>query len=93
VNGPYNSLNVGLNDAVGGGITAGSTDLDRVFWNTTYAPYYADGGAGGVGIFRETWGWTGYNPMAQINAVPEPTTMAALGIGAFAAIRRRKKSK
>jgi hypothetical protein len=92
VDGPYNSLNVGLNTAVGGGITAGSTDLDRVFWNTTTGAWYTDGGAGGVGIFREDWGWTGYNPMAQINAVPEPTTMAALGLGAFAAIRRRKKT-
>ena len=92
VDGPYNSLNVGCNTAPGGGITAGSTDLDRVFWNTITPGWYTDGGAGGSGIFREDWGWTGYNPMAQINAVPEPATIAALGLGAVAALRRRRKA-
>jgi hypothetical protein len=89
--GPYNSLNVGLNTAAGGGITAGSTDLDRLFWDTDTAGWYADGGAGGVGIFREDWQWTGYNPMATINAVPEPATMAALGFGALSVLARRRR--
>jgi hypothetical protein len=90
VNGPYNSLNVGLNDGPGGGITAGSTDLDKLFWNTSTASWYADGGTAGVGIFREDSAWTGYNPMVQFNAVPSPAAAALLGLGGLAAARRRR---
>lgn len=55
--GPYNSLNVGVptNDPV----TVGSdVSTDNVFWNTSHAGFYADGGAGGVGILREDTNWT-----------------------------------
>ncbi len=55
VAGPYNSLNVGALGAATVG-TDGSTD--KVFWNTSTAAWYADGGAGGVGIFREDSNWT-----------------------------------
>ncbi len=56
-NGPYNSLNVGIpsNQPV----TVGSdVNTDNVFWNTSTAGWYADGGAAGVGIFREDTNWT-----------------------------------
>jgi hypothetical protein len=55
--GPYNSLNVG----VPSGQTASvGTDqnADNVYWNTSQAGFYADGGTAGVGIFREDTGWT-----------------------------------
>lgn len=66
--GPYNSLNFALNTDVGGGITVGSNfDLDDTFWNTSHAPFYADGGVGGVGILRRDTDWTGYTPMARFN--------------------------
>jgi hypothetical protein len=55
--GPYNSLNVGVptNDPV----TAGSdVSADNVFWNTSFAGFYADGGVAGVGILREDTNWT-----------------------------------
>jgi hypothetical protein len=56
--GPYNSLNVGV--PTGQTATVGSDDnADNVFWNTSYAPFYADGGVpGGVGIFRQDTNWS-----------------------------------
>ncbi len=72
--GPYNSLNVGLNDASGPSV---GTDVnpDAVFWNTETAAWYADGGADGVGIFRQDTNWTGYVPAVQFTAAtPAPTT-------------------
>ena len=66
--GPYNSLNVGVpeNQLV----TVGSDDnTDAVFWNTSYAGFYADGGASGVGTFREDTNWTPNGTVAiQITA-------------------------
>jgi len=57
VAGPYNSLNVGVE----GSATVGTDDnTDRVFWNTSTAAWYTDGGAAGVGIFREDTAWTPY---------------------------------
>ena len=89
--GPYNSLNFGLNGAVGGGITAGSNnDLDDAFWNTSHAPFYTDGGVGGVGIFRRDTAWTPYVPMAEFSLVPTPGSLALLGLGGLAATRRRR---
>jgi hypothetical protein len=48
----YDSLNVGLSsDATA--VTAGSDVFPgKLYENTTYAPYYCDNGAAGVGIFR-----------------------------------------
>ncbi len=90
INGPYNSLNVGLNTALDGGVTVGSTDLDKVFYNTSTAGWYTDGGVAGVGIYREDTAWTGYNPMVQFNAVPTPGALALMGLGGLAAARRRR---
>jgi hypothetical protein len=57
VAGPYNSLNVGVPDNQA--VTTGSdVNTDAIFWNTSYAGFYADGGTGGVGTFREDTGWT-----------------------------------
>jgi hypothetical protein len=62
--GPYNSLNVGVAE---GAPTAGTdVDLDDVFINSTWAGLYTDGGASGVGIFRQDTGWTGSVPAASI---------------------------
>ena len=45
----YDSLNVGLE----GNPTVGSAPAPAdAYNNTTYAPYYCDGGTGGVGVFR-----------------------------------------
>jgi parallel beta-helix repeat protein len=54
VDGPYNSLNV----SVVGALNAGTDDnTDFVYWNTSTAGNYSDGGAAGVGIFREDSNW------------------------------------
>jgi hypothetical protein len=66
VAGPYNSLNVGLGEVPA---TVGAdADPDAVFWNTSYAGFYTDGGAGGVGTFRRDTAWAPYSPTFQLTA-------------------------
>lgn len=68
---PYDSLNVGL---VSGPPSVGTDPLpDVAYQNTATAANYADGGAGGVGIFRLDTGWSGYRPAIQIDAY-DPAT-------------------
>lgn len=76
--GPYNSLNVGL--ASVGPSVGTDVNLDDVFWNTSYAGFYTDGGAGGVGIFRQDTNWTGYVPSARFEVAP---TTVIVGPGAM----------
>ncbi|MHC1739938.1 MAG: hypothetical protein AB9897_02375 [Anaerolineaceae bacterium] len=66
--GPYESLNVGAE----GLATVGTDDnTDNVFMNTVTAAWYSDGGAGGVGIFREDTNWGAYGTLPlQITAAP-----------------------
>ena len=58
--GPYESLNVGLN--VNPPTVGGNVELDAVYWNTSFAPFYTDGGASGVGVFRRDTAWAPYTP-------------------------------
>ena len=79
VAGPYISLNYGVvTDAPSVG-----TDVnpDDAYWNTSTAGNYADGGAAGVGIFREDTKWAPYAAAIQVNAVPEPASIALFGLG------------
>jgi hypothetical protein len=66
--GPYNSLNVGVPS--GQTASVGSDDnSDNVFWNTSVAGFYTDGGAAGVGTFRQDTNWTPNGTVAlQIEA-------------------------
>lgn len=68
VDGPYNSLNIAVPPS--DPVTVGTDDSsDKVFWNTSTANWYADGGAAGVGIFRQDTGWTPYGTVAiRVNA-------------------------
>jgi hypothetical protein len=54
--GPYNSLNVGT--PTGQTSSVGNDDsADNTFWNTSFAGFYTDGGAAGVGTFRQDTNW------------------------------------
>ena len=91
--GPYNSLNVGTSAGpiVGSDLVAGSA-----FWNTSTAGNYSDGGAGGVGTFRQDTGWTGFDPGASFDgtATPEPMTLGMIGFGMLGmAIFARRRAK
>jgi hypothetical protein len=44
--------------ALGAATVGTDVDTDSVFWNTSTAGEYADGGTAGVGIFRKDTGWT-----------------------------------
>jgi hypothetical protein len=82
--GPYNSLNVGAPSLQA--VSVGSDDnTDNVFWNTSFAAFYGDGGTAGVGIFRQDTGWTPYGTAAfQITACA-PTGFVRDGINLTAA--------
>jgi hypothetical protein len=50
-----------------------------VFWNTSTAAWYTDGGLSGVGIFREDTAWTPYGTIpiqitASADTVGPPTS-------------------
>lgn len=67
VEGPYNSLNVGVDNVVPGVGT--DVNPDVVFWNTSTAAWYTDGGAAGVGIFRFDTNWSTQVPNARFEAI------------------------
>jgi hypothetical protein len=78
--GPYESLNVGTANAGGEGIApyiGTDPEPDALFWNTSYGPFYADGGAGGVGIFRRDTGWSDYSPAVEFTAFTVAATKNA----------------
>jgi|SRR5579872_999385 len=81
VTGPYISLNLAVNDT--SPPQTGSRPLpDTAYWNTNVAGNYADGGAAGVGVFRQDQGWTPYSTAAEFTALtPEPGTFTMLGCG------------
>ncbi len=80
--GPYDSLNVGTNTtppiAVGTDV-----DSDTAFVNYTFAGFYSDGGAGGVGTFRPDAGWAAYVPAVEFTTFALPTTAASCKNGAW----------
>lgn len=82
VPGPYESLNFALSDV---SPTVGSNPLpDTSYWNTSFAGFYDDGGAGGVGTLRQDQSWSPYSGMIEFDAtsgaaVPEPRYTALAG--------------
>lgn len=70
--GPYESLNVGLNSTppVAVGV---DVDPNSVYINYQHAPFYTDGGAGGVGTFGLDTGWAPYTPAVQFTTFAIPT--------------------
>ncbi len=65
--GPYSSLNVSVTvDAPTVGI---NVEADTVFWDTSFAGFYCDGGAAGTDTFRRDAGcWGTYTPVVRFNA-------------------------
>lgn len=86
--GPYESLNVGLN-AVSGPTVGTDVNPDGVFWNTAYGPFYADGGAAGINVFRQDTNWTGYVPAVRFQTYAFATTAEACKNGGWQQLVRR----
>jgi hypothetical protein len=74
VEGPYDSLNVALTEGKAEGEevppSVGTNPVPAdAYYNTTYGPFYCDGGTGGTGTFRLDSGcWTGYQPLIQVKS-------------------------
>ena len=63
VPGPYNALHVGVGDRTPEpGL---DVEPDAAFWRTARASNYADGGIGGVDLFRHDTGWSPYKPAVR----------------------------
>jgi hypothetical protein len=78
--GPYVSLNFGLATLAP---SVGSNPFpDTAYWNTQTAANYADGGAGGVGIFRRDTNWTPFSGAASFETlgVTEIPTLSPLAL-------------
>jgi hypothetical protein len=76
VSGPYNSLNFALNTSAP---SVGSNPLpDTGYWNTKTAAWYTDGGAAGIGVFRQDTNWTPYEGAITFSATPEPGSIVLL---------------
>jgi hypothetical protein len=89
VAGPYDSLNFGLSSTPP---SSGINPLpDTAYWNTTNASMYADGGAAGVGAFRQDTNWAPYSGAVEFTATPEPATFLLLG-AAFVGIGLKRRS-
>jgi len=98
VAGPYDSLNFALSTT---SPSVGSDPLpDTAYWETSYGGFYADGGASGVGTFRQDTNWSEYSGAIEFSTAsdtPEPSTLLLLGSGlsvlAGACLRRSKLGK
>jgi len=73
--GPYASLNLGLAQVPP---SSGSNPFpDTAYWNSANAANYADGGIGGVGIFRRDTGWTPYSGAISFSTLDALGTYSA----------------
>jgi hypothetical protein len=82
--GPYVSLNFGLATLPP---TVGINPFpDTAYWNTQTAANYADGGAGGVGVFRRDTAWTPFSGAAtfETEGVLEVPTLSPYALALFA---------
>jgi hypothetical protein len=69
--GPYESLNLGLTNAMPP--TVGTDpNADDVFWNTSTPGNYADGGIGGFNTYRRDTTWTPYQTAVKFLAAANP---------------------
>lgn len=71
VDGPYNSLSVGVNAAPPAIGTR--RENGAVFWKTADGTFYSDGGGSGVNVLRLDTGWGPYAPALRIRNSPYGT--------------------
>ncbi len=94
VAGPYDSLNFALAST---GALVGSDPLPgTAYWNTANAGDYADGGAAGVGVFRQDQSWSPYTGAIEFDgtAAPESGTLALMAAGLAAlSLRSRRRCR
>lgn len=91
VSGPYESLNVGTANVDGVGVPPSvgvDVEPDVAYWNTVHASLYADGGVGGVGVFRPDTNWAGYQPAARLTTFAMPSSTHECKNGAWANLVR-----
>ena len=91
VPGPYESLNVGTANVGGVGVAPSvGVDVfpDIAFLNYSYAPFYTDGGAAGIGVLRPDAGWTDYAPAVEFTTFALPATASDCKNGAWANLVR-----
>ena len=86
--GPYESLNVGLHTAPPAVAIGTDVNTDTVFWNTSYEPFYTDGGLGGVGTFRPDTNWAPYTPAVQFRTFAVPANKNDCKNGAWQNLAR-----
>ena len=93
VPGPYDALHLAMS---GDPPAVGSNPFpDIVFWNTSIAANYHDGGIGGVDIFRPDAGWAPFSPAIAFSDTPEPSTGSLIAwlVFGYCAIRIRPALK
>jgi hypothetical protein len=79
--GPYNDLNVGLDNEVINTVQVGSNPNALAYLSGTIGQSYADGGAGGIDVFRLDTLGTHSNVAIQFTAAdpaPEPGTVGLM---------------
>ena len=68
-------------------MSGSDVDPNSLYWNTSFAGNYTDGGTGGTNTFRQDTNWAPYSPAISITtaaAVPLPASawagLALLGL-------------
>jgi len=93
VPGAYDALNIAISSDAP---STGSNPLpDTAYWNTADAGNYTDGGAGGVGTFRQDTGWAPFGSCAiQFeNTAPEPSSLLLISLGLIGAGALGRKAR
>jgi hypothetical protein len=88
--GPWNSLNVGA-EGIDPPSVGSYTNPDVTLLNSSWIGAYGDP-SNGAGFLHTDPTWTGYQTMGKITAeaVPEPCSMLAVGVGLLGILKRKR---